>query len=104
MIRFQIQLPDELYRKLKAICAAKEWTMAETLRRGAELVTSIYQFAEPASSNLPPKPLKLGDFQSDYRDWRESSAELIVAEEVDAYGAQNSAKRISVKRKSRRKG
>jgi hypothetical protein len=36
MIKTQIQLPDDLYRDLKRLAAAREWSLAETLRRGAE--------------------------------------------------------------------
>lgn len=36
MIKTQIQLPDTLYRDLKRLAAAREWSLAETLRRAAE--------------------------------------------------------------------
>jgi len=38
MIKTQIQLPEELHRDLKRLAEAKEWSLAETLRRGAELL------------------------------------------------------------------
>lgn len=38
MVRTQIQLPDALYRDLKRLAASREWSLAETLRRGAELL------------------------------------------------------------------
>ena len=38
MVKTQIQIPDELYRRVKRLAEAQEWTRAETLRRGAELL------------------------------------------------------------------
>jgi hypothetical protein len=37
MIKTQIQLPDTLYRQLKNLASDREWSLAETLRRAAEL-------------------------------------------------------------------
>jgi predicted transcriptional regulator len=37
MIKTQIQLPDGLYRQLKHLASEREWSLAETLRRAAEL-------------------------------------------------------------------
>lgn len=41
MIRMQVQLPDELYRQLRAVADEKEWSLAETLRRAGELLISV---------------------------------------------------------------
>jgi hypothetical protein len=38
MVRTQIQLPDDLYRRAKAVCAAREMSLAELARRGVELM------------------------------------------------------------------
>lgn len=38
MVRTQIQLPDALYRDVKRLARSREWSLAETLRRGAELL------------------------------------------------------------------
>jgi hypothetical protein len=53
MVKTQIQLPDELYRDLKRLAQAKEWSLAETLRRAAELLLARH----PAPS-LQPSPWK----------------------------------------------
>ncbi len=53
MVRTQIQLPDDLYRQLKAVAQQKEWTLAETLRRAAE------QFLE----RQPSSPMAPGRWQ-----------------------------------------
>lgn len=42
MVKTQIQLPDALYRDLKRVAAAQEWSLAETLRRGAEQLLQQY--------------------------------------------------------------
>jgi hypothetical protein len=34
MIKTQVQLPDELYYKAKAIAEQREWSLAEIVRRG----------------------------------------------------------------------
>jgi hypothetical protein len=36
MTRTQVQLPDPLYKKLKAIAEQRDWSLAELLRRAAE--------------------------------------------------------------------
>ena len=46
-----MQLPDALYRDLKRLAAAKEWSLAETIRRAAE------QFlARHPAAGVPPSP------------------------------------------------
>lgn len=42
MIKTQIQLPDELYRRVKAFAASREWSLAETMRRGVESFLDRY--------------------------------------------------------------
>ncbi|NBX30241.1 antitoxin [bacterium] len=48
MQKTQIQLPDELYRKVKAFAAQREWSLAETFRRAVEQLFERYPQA-PAS-------------------------------------------------------
>ena len=38
MVKTQIQIPDGLYKRLKRLADEQEWSFAETLRRGAELL------------------------------------------------------------------
>ncbi|MFP4540570.1 MAG: antitoxin [Opitutales bacterium] len=42
MVKTQVQLPDAQYEKLKAFAAQREWSLAETLRRGVELILEVY--------------------------------------------------------------
>lgn len=42
MTKTQIQVPEELYREIKSFAQAREWSLAETFRRGAELLLEVY--------------------------------------------------------------
>ena len=46
MIRTQIQLPDELYRRAKRFGAEREMSLAEMTRRGLELLLESYPAPE----------------------------------------------------------
>ena len=71
MIRTQIQLPDEMYRDLKQLAEEREWSLAEALRRGAELLLKSYPAERaPRESWRLPEPLPLGEFRSPVEDWR----------------------------------
>ncbi len=74
MVKTQIQFPDSLYERLKALAAEQEWSLAETLRRGAELLLAtrpvtagasdaVWTLAPPANTRL-----RLDPFASE--DWR----------------------------------
>jgi len=52
MIRTQIQLPDPLYREVKRVAKAQDWSLAEVIRRGAEAVVRAY----PAIKSQPRQP------------------------------------------------
>lgn len=61
MIKTQIQLPDALYRDLKRVAQEKEWSLAETLRRAAELLLERYPASPvPADEWILPAPRDLG--------------------------------------------
>ncbi|MEM9479905.1 MAG: antitoxin [Verrucomicrobiota bacterium] len=42
MVKTQVQIPDELYQKAKAIAGAKEWSLAEVMRRGLEYMAETH--------------------------------------------------------------
>jgi hypothetical protein len=42
MTKTQIQVPDELIREIRSFAKAREWSLAETFRRGAELLLEVY--------------------------------------------------------------
>ena len=61
MTKTQIQLPDDLYRQVKAFAAEREWSMAETFRRGVEQLLVRYpRQSGPAAKWSLPAPLDLG--------------------------------------------
>lgn len=68
MTKTQIQLPEDLYRQLKRFSKDREWSLAETFRRGAELILEVYP-SDPLPSRewSPPKSSEVG--------WRGLTAE-----------------------------
>ena len=66
MIKTQIQVPEELFQELRAFAKQREWSLAETFRRGAELLLEVYPktsvpqqaaWAPPTSSEVGWKGL-----------------------------------------------
>lgn len=53
MIKTQIQVPDELYKKAKEIAKAKEWSLAEVFRRGLEYMATTYPTKPVENWKLP---------------------------------------------------
>ena len=62
MIKTQVQLPDELYYKAKAIAEQREWSLAEVVRRGLEYMALTYPVRASAKQWVLPV-LKSGDFR-----------------------------------------
>ena len=61
MTRTQIQLPDDLYRRAKALAAAKEISLAELVRNGLEYMLNVSAPPESATKKWElPKPFDLG--------------------------------------------
>ena len=50
MTRTQIQLPQPLFRRLKAIAAARDWSLAELIRRATEV------YAQRCPEDADPDP------------------------------------------------
>ena len=72
MVRTQIQLPDSLYDRLKRLSEVQEWSMAETIRRGAELLLRSFPAeVAPAESWTLPSAVPLGEFGAPVEQWRE---------------------------------
>jgi hypothetical protein len=42
MTKAQIQVPEELFQELRTFAKQREWSLAETFRRGAELLLQVY--------------------------------------------------------------
>ena len=57
MTRTRIQVSEELFREVRAFAKRREWSLAETLRRGAELLLRVYPeepSSAPAAAWQPP--------------------------------------------------
>jgi hypothetical protein len=79
----QIQLPDALYRRVKAMAAAREISLAELVRNGLEYMLRVSAGAETdAAAWALPEPAALGgsDPFAD-PDWRMRLHSREVAEE-----------------------
>jgi hypothetical protein len=53
MIKTQIQIPDELYRRAKQVAKEREMSFAEVTRRGLEYITSVYPERREDTWELP---------------------------------------------------
>ena len=64
MMKTQIQVPEELFRELRSFAKQREWSLAETFRRGAELLLQVYPRPEsPGPSDRawsPPSSAQVG--------------------------------------------
>lgn len=71
MTKTQIQVPEELYREIKSFAKAREWSLAETFRRGAELLLEVYDGVplSPATPWTPPVSAAVG--------WRDLSPDQL---------------------------
>ncbi len=71
MTKTQIQVPEELFEELRAFARQREWSLAETFRRGAELLLQVYPEvpAKPAAAWTPPSSSRVG--------WKGLSAEQL---------------------------
>ena len=58
MIKTQVQIPDELYRKAKQIAKERECSLAEVMRRGLEYMTRT---CPPVTSQEFTLPILPGD-------------------------------------------
>lgn len=62
MTKTQIQVPEELFRELRSFAKQREWSLAETFRRAAELLLQVYP--EPPEQQTtawtPPTSSKVG--------------------------------------------
>ena len=71
MVRTQIQLPDALYRDLKALAADREWSLAEAIRRATEQLLDRYPRQRASRDQWKlPRALPLGRFRAPHAKWR----------------------------------
>ena len=62
MKKTQIHVPETLFKEIKQFARRREWSLAETFRRGAELLLETYaEDAPPASQPWqPPTSRRVG--------------------------------------------
>jgi len=77
MVKTQIQVPDDLYGRIKQLAAQQEWSLAETLRRGAELLLATRPLATTGSAAAwtldPPANTQLRANPFADPNWRENT-------------------------------
>lgn len=71
MTKTQIQVPEELFEEVRAFAKRREWSLAETFRRGAELLLQVYpeHTTKPTTAWTPPTSNRVG--------WKGLSAEQL---------------------------
>ncbi len=57
MTKTQIQVPEELFREIRTFAKAREWSLAETFRRGAELLLEVYAGQGPPVGSVWSLPV-----------------------------------------------
>jgi len=93
MVKTQVQIPDDLFRRSKQVAAAKEWSYAELVRRGLEQMVLRHpqteSGVEPGADWKLPEPVDLGLLKDPFADpeWREeanlgSGAARLIAERL----------------------
>ena len=62
MTKTQIQVPEELFQELRTFAKQREWSLAETFRRGAELLLQVYPetSSKPTAAWTPPTSNRVG--------------------------------------------
>ncbi len=62
MVKTQIQVPEALFAEVKKLARRREWSLAETFRRGAELLleTSVDGAAPASEAWQPPTSNRVG--------------------------------------------
>ena len=74
-MRTQIQLPEELHRRLSALAEARELSLAEVVRRATEVFLEQSRFQISPSDWKPPQPRASGKFKVPVEAWRELATE-----------------------------
>lgn len=75
MVRTQIQLPDELYERMKRFATARELSMAEVARRGLEDLLRRYPEPESADPEWQIPRTTVGTVQVSLEDLRNVAVE-----------------------------
>jgi len=75
MTKTQIQVSEELLAEIRAFAKRREWSLAETFRRGAELLLQVYpeKTVAPAAAWAPPTSSRVGWKGLDAQQLREAA-------------------------------
>jgi len=71
MTKTQIQVPEDLFAEIREFARRREWSLAETFRRGAELLLETYPEDSPAPSTSWRAP------SSPFVGWKGLTAEQL---------------------------
>lgn len=81
MVRTQIQLPDRLHRRLKAVAEREETSLADVIRRAGECFLAVHPaMGEAPAAWSPPKAADMGQLLAPESTWRELANEPTAAE------------------------
>lgn len=81
MTRTQIQLPQPLFRRLKAIAAARDWSLAELIRRATE----VYAQSCPEDADRdPPSPWSMPVLRGSGGQLADPATLQVEAEAIEA--------------------
>lgn len=76
MVKTQVQIPDELFKRTKQLAAEKEWSFAEVVRLGLEYMTRVNPLNRvPGEVWRLPAPRDLGLFLLPEEQWTAASHE-----------------------------
>ena len=82
MVRTQIQLPDELYARLKEVAEIREWSFAETLRRAGEAFVQMCPQKQPLQEPWKLPLVHLGKLLLPQEKWAEVLEDELVERHV----------------------
>ena len=70
MVKTQVQIPDDLFKRAKRVAAEKEWSFAEVVRRGLEYVTATNPPGRKSGAKWRlPKPVNMGQPLLPEEEW-----------------------------------
>jgi len=70
MIKTQVQIPDDLFKRARQVAAEREWSFAEVVRRGLEHMTRVHPPHRQRSEQWKlPKPAALGQPLASEDQW-----------------------------------
>lgn len=75
MVRTQVQIPEVLHERVRAIAEAHEWTFSEAMRRAAEMLVRTYPSEVATEGAWSVPTAKVGKVLAPYDRFRELANE-----------------------------